>query len=233
MAVGGQSTSQDDNFLWLLESTGSGYSPPQLLYYDQLQHQFSLLLRTALCYTKLLVVHIRKDNHALTSYLKQVILFIYFFINPNNIDTPSIHYLSPACCCTASSRYSLASSRTPTRTGSTGRRQSPKPGSSRLLCPSKAPGRRTPARQASAVSVGSFALTPPSRVQQTPWRDWRGEEGSKQGEGVCGCPMNVLMYPSLTLFGGRMRKSVGQVPAVLLLQPDAAPVGTAAAECRF
>lgn len=88
MAVGGQSTSQDDNFLWLLESTGSGYSPPQLLYYDQLQHQFSLLLRTALCYTKLLLVHIRKDNHALTSYLKQVILFIYFFINPNNIDTP-------------------------------------------------------------------------------------------------------------------------------------------------
>lgn len=78
MAAGSQSTSQDDNFLWLLESTGSGYSPPQLLYYDQLQHQFPLLSRTALCSTKLLFVHIRKDNRALTSHLKQVILFIYF-----------------------------------------------------------------------------------------------------------------------------------------------------------
>lgn len=73
------------------------------------------------------------------------------------------HYLIPACCYTANSRCSPASSRTPTETGSTGRRQSPTPGSSRLQHPSRAPKRRTPARPASMVSGGSCAPTPPSR----------------------------------------------------------------------
>lgn len=72
-------------------------------------------------------------------------------------------YLIPGCCCTASSPCLPASSRTPTVTGSTGRQQSPMPGSSRLPRPDRAPRRRTPVRPASAVSAESCAPTLPSR----------------------------------------------------------------------
>lgn len=79
-------------------------------------------------------------------------------------------YLIPGCCCTASSPCLPASSRTPTVTGSTGRQQSPMPGSSRLPHPGRALRRRTPVRPASAVSAGSCAPTLPSRWQRTSWR---------------------------------------------------------------
>lgn len=72
-------------------------------------------------------------------------------------------YLIPGCCCTASSPCLPASSRTPTVTGSTGRQQSPTPGSSRLPHQDRALRRRTPVRPASAASAGSCAPTLPSR----------------------------------------------------------------------
>lgn len=93
---------------------------------------------------------------------------------------PLSPYLSPACCCTASFRCSPASSRTPTGTSSTGRQQSPTPGSSLLPRPGRAPGRRTPVRPASAASAGSCAPTPPSRWQQTTWRGMERKRGGTQ-----------------------------------------------------
>lgn len=94
-------------------------------------------------------------------------------------------YLIPECCCTASSPCSPASSRTPTGTGSTGRQQSPMPGSSRLPHPGRAPRRRTPVRPASGVSAGSCAPTLPSRWQRTSWR------GRRKGR-KCGRRISVL-----------------------------------------
>lgn len=136
--------------------------------------------------------------------------------------SPLSPYLSPACCCTASSRCSPASSKTPTGTGSTGRQQSPTPGSSRLPHPGRAPGRRTPARPASAASAESCAPTPPSRWQQRTWRGWRDEEGccrcvlSSRCVDVCrswGCAALMLLLPTLLLvapqpLGVRVRRTL-------------------------
>lgn len=130
-------------------------------------------------------------------------------VTPPAPSIPPRRYLSPACCCTASCRCSPASSRTPTATGSTGRRRSPTPGSSRRPRPGRAPGRRTPARPAWAASSGSRAPTPPSRWRRRTWRGWSAREvGSDLREDVA-CAWSVCCCLLPVRPAGRSRRSVG------------------------